>query len=183
LPEGQLVGGLIGNEQFLLLLTSHQRRLMGFLQTLVPNRSDAEDLLQEANLYICRHADEFQAGTGFTAWALKIAHFRVLEWRERQSRDRLVFDELLIEQLAITAQSIDVQVDRHQEALDGCLKKLAPAEYELVTQFYGKLDATPRSLAERAGRSLKGLYVSVHRIRLRLFDCVQRALSAEERAS
>lgn len=172
---------LISDEQFLLLLTSHQRRLMGYLQALVPNRSDAEELLQEANLYLCRHAEEFHSGTNFTAWALKIAYFRVLDWRERRSRDRLVFDDSLLERLAHEAQSLDTQANRHQEALEGCLKKLAPAEHELITQFYGELNATPQSLAERVGRSLNGLYVSVHRIRAKLFDCIQRTLAAEER--
>ena len=174
---------LMHNEEFLMQLTSHQRRLMGYLQALVPNRSDAEELLQEANLYLCRHADEFQPGTKFTAWALKIAHYRVLEWRERCSRDRLVFDDSVLEHLALVAQSADVPIDRHQEALEQCLQKLVPREYELITQYYGVQTATPQSLALRLGRSLSGLYVAVHRIRGKLLDCVERTLAAEEGAS
>jgi RNA polymerase sigma-70 factor (ECF subfamily) len=166
-----------------MLLTSHQRRLMGYMQALVVNRSDAEELLQETNLQICRHADEFQPGTDFSAWALRIAHFRVLEWRKYRSRDRLVFDDSLLERVAIAAQSGDTKIDRRQQALDGCLEKLTPHERQMVTQFYGDLNSTPQGLADRIGRSLKSLYVSVHRIRARLFDCVQRTLTAEDRIS
>src|SRR5437773_2214535 len=111
-----------------MLLTSHQRRLMGYLQALVQNRSDAEELLQETNLYICRHAAEFQPGTDFNAWALRIAHFRMLEWRKRQSRDRLVFDDSMLERLAVAAQSVDTQADRRRDALEGCLERLTPDE-------------------------------------------------------
>jgi RNA polymerase sigma-70 factor (ECF subfamily) len=174
--------GLINNEQFLVLLTSHQRRLMGYIRALVPNKADAEEVLQEVNLHVCRHADEFQPDTNFAAWALRIAHFCVLTWRERRSRDRLVFDDSMLERLAVAAGSFEMRDDRRQHALEECLEKLAPQERELVTQFYGEQDASPQSLAQRIGRSLKGLYVSVHRIRAKLFGCIERALAAEDRA-
>jgi RNA polymerase sigma-70 factor, ECF subfamily len=174
--------GLIGSEQLLALLTSHQRRLVGFLRTLVPNRSDSEEILQEVNLYIWRHADEFQPGSDFMAWALQIARFRVLEWRKRRSRDRLVFDDSLVDRLAMSAQSLDVATDRRQEALETCLEKLAPHDHELITRLYGDPKITPQGLAEGVGRSTKGIYVSLNRIRLKLLDCIQRALAAEDHA-
>jgi RNA polymerase sigma-70 factor (ECF subfamily) len=173
--------GLIDNEQLLSLLTSHQRRLTGYLRTLVANRADAEELLQETNLYIWRHAKEFALGTDFGAWALRIAHFRVLEWRQRRSRDRLVFDDTLLDLLVAAAQSFDTQADRNQDALEVCLEKLAPHDHALIMQLYNDPEATPHSLAERIGRSAKGIYVSLNRIHLRLLKCIQRTLAAEER--
>jgi RNA polymerase sigma-70 factor (ECF subfamily) len=176
------VDGLINNEHFLMQLTSHQRRLMGYIQVLVQNRADAEELLQEANLYICRHADEFQPGTDFTRWALKIAYYRVLEWRLRRSREKLVFDDSLFERVAELAQSTETESSRRRAALELCMQKLAHDEQQLVTQFYGASDSNPKTVAERLGRSVNGLYVSVHRIRAKLFDCIRRTLAAEERA-
>jgi RNA polymerase sigma-70 factor, ECF subfamily len=173
--------GLVDNDQFLTLLTSHQRRLAGYLRALVSNRADTEELLQEVNLYICRHADDFKLGTDFAAWVLKIAHFRVLAWRQRQSRDRLVFDDSLVEQLAVEIRSVDTPSERRRDALERCLKKLPPPEHELITQLYGDPKTTPQCLAERLGRSLNAIHISVHRIRARLFDCIQRTLAAEGR--
>jgi RNA polymerase sigma-70 factor (ECF subfamily) len=175
------MAGIIDNEQFLMLLTAHQRRLMGYVQSLVPNRLDAEDLLQEVNLYLCRHAGEFQLGTDFTAWALRIAYFRVVEWRERDSRNRLIFDDSLIERLAVAAQGTDSAGDKRRDALEECLQKLAQNEREMITQFYGESKETPQELATRIGRSIKGVYVSVYRIRIKLFDCIRRSLASEER--
>lgn len=178
----QPMDGLIGNEQFLILLTSHQRRLAGYLRTLVPNRTDAEEVLQEVNLHLCRHAGEFQMGTDFAAWSLRVAHFRVLRWRERRSRDRLLFDDDLIERLAVAAQSLDAQGEGQLAALEKCLAKLASREYELITQLYSTPDATPQGVAGQVGRSAKGIYTSLKRIRLKLLECIQRTLSAEEHA-
>src|SRR5262245_45852313 len=113
---------------------------MGYVRALVPNKSDAEEILQEVNLYICRHADEFQADTNFAAWAIRIAHFTVLAWRERQTRDRLVFDDSILERLATVSASFDMQDDRRQAALETCLEKLTSREHVLITQFYGGQD-------------------------------------------
>jgi RNA polymerase sigma-70 factor (ECF subfamily) len=168
------------SEQFLVLLTSNERRLRGYVRALVPNRADAEEILQEVNLYLCRHADEFEPGTDFVSWALKVAHFRVLKWRERRSHERLVFDDSLIERLVVAAESMNTDRDRRYDALKKCLEKLAPSERELVMQFYGEAGATPRSLAERIGRSVKGVYVTVHRLRMKLLECIRCTLAAEE---
>jgi RNA polymerase sigma-70 factor (ECF subfamily) len=171
---------VIDHQQFLTLLTSHQRRLVGYVRALVPNRTDAEEVLQEVNLYVCQHEDEFQAGTNFAAWVLKVAHFCVLKWRDRRVRERIVFDDALIERLAVAAKSFETQEDRRQSALDACLEKLEPLDRKLVTEFYGELGATPQSLADQIGRSVNGLYVSVYRLRIRLFDCIRRTLAAED---
>lgn len=176
------MAGIIDNEQFLLHLTGHQRRLVGYLRMLVPNRDDAEEVLQETNLYLCRHADEFQLGTDFNAWALKVAHFCVLTWRGRQSRDRLIFDDALLGQLAIAAKGFDANANRHQSALESCLKKLSPAEHEMITSLYSNPEATPQNIAASVGKSPKGIYVLLKRIRLKLMACVERTLVAEDHA-
>ena len=174
---------LIDNEQFLVLLTSHQRRLMGYVRALIPHKADAEEVLQEVNLYMCRHAGEYQPNTNFAAWGLRIAHYCVLAWRERRSRDRLVFDDSIVERLAALAGPMEMQADRRGEALEKCLKKLSPSNQELITQFYSGQETSSQELANRVGRSLQGLYVAIHRIRVKLFDCIERTLAAEDRAS
>ena len=87
-------------DQIVQLLTNVQQQLTRYVRTLVPNRSDAEEVLQETNLFVWRHADEFELGTNFAAWACKIAYYQVLTFRKRQSRSRLCFSDALVEQLA-----------------------------------------------------------------------------------
>ena len=57
-------------KRLMLLMTRHQRQIFGYIYTLVPNRADAEDILQETSLVICEKFDEFKEGTDFVAWAL-----------------------------------------------------------------------------------------------------------------
>jgi RNA polymerase sigma-70 factor (ECF subfamily) len=65
------------------LLSRHQRKIFAYLYTLVPNRADADDLLQETCLTIYEKFDEFEDGTDFVAWANRIAW-----WKVRQSRQK-----------------------------------------------------------------------------------------------
>lgn len=172
---------LLISKEILELLTSHQRRLAGYLRTLIANRVDAEEVLQEVNLYICSHAAEFRPGTDFSAWSLRVAHFCVLSWRRQRSRDRLTFDDDLLERLTTTLQAKASQADRRREALDECLKKVSARDHDLLSQLYGVSGMTPQELAKHLGRSSKGIYETLSRIRLSLLECIQRTLAAERR--
>ena len=50
--------------------------------SVLPNRTDVDDLLQETNLVLWREFESFEIGTNFTAWAYRIAHNQVLAWRK-----------------------------------------------------------------------------------------------------
>ncbi len=160
------------------LMAGHQQRLSGYIRTLVPQRADAEDILQEVNLFIWRHGDEFEQGTNFAAWAYQIARNHVLSYRKRTYRNKLRFSDTVVEQLAAeVAPDTDFAAPR-LEALEQCLRKLPDKDQTLVRLRY-EPDATTQSVAERSGRSLKGVYQSLNRIRLALLQCIQRTLSRE----
>ncbi len=161
------------------LMAGHQQRLSGYIRSLVPQRADAEDILQEVNLFIWRHGDEFQPGTDFTAWAYQIAKNHVLNFRKRVARTKLRFSDAVIEQLAAEADAAGFSTPRLQ-ALEQCLKKLPDKDLDLVRLRY-EPEATTQSVAERSGRSLKGVYQSLNRIRLALMECIQRSLARESR--
>ncbi len=162
------------------LMAGHQQRLSGYIRTLVPQRADAEDVLQEVNLFIWRQGEEFQPGTNFAAWAYQIARNHVLSHRKRVSRSRLRFSDAVVEQLAaeVTADA-DFAAPRLQ-ALERCLQKLADNDQALVRLRY-EPEATTQSVAKRSGRSIRGVYRSLNRIRTALLQCIQRTLAREAR--
>ena len=59
------------------LMMKYQRRIFAYIHTLVPDRSDAEDILQEASLTICEKFNEFTSGTNFYSWACQISYWKV----------------------------------------------------------------------------------------------------------
>ena len=66
-----------GYEAFLQLLTANQSRIMGFILAMVPNRSVADDILQETTLLMWEKFKNFQDGTNFTAWGISIAKNKI----------------------------------------------------------------------------------------------------------
>src|SRR5437868_4635179 len=89
-------------KQLMLLMTQHQRRIFAYIHALVPDRHDAEDLLQETSMVIVEKFQEFEPGTDFVAWAFQIAWWRVRAARQKFARSKVVFDDDVLESVAHT---------------------------------------------------------------------------------
>jgi len=160
------------------LMTQHQRRIFAYIYTLVPDRYDAEDLLQETSLVICEKFDAFKEGTDFVAWACQIAYWRVRYARQKFARSKVVFQQELVDALAQTAAVMPEELDQRHEALAHCLQKLPARDRELVLTRYEPGSGVPEA-AKRSGRSLEAAYKALARIRKLLLDCVTHQLESE----
>ncbi len=167
-------------ELFARLLGRCQRKVFLYALGLIHNAADAEEVLQETNIVLWRKFDEYEPGTSFESWACRVAYFEVLKYRERAARERRVFSLDLVETLAAEAEKVADQFDDRRDALQGCLTKLRDADRRLVLNRY-RPGATTRGLAKATGRSVQGTRKSLHRIRMTLFECIQRTLTAEAR--
>lgn len=163
-------------KQLMLLMTQHQRRIFGYIHTLVPSRADAEDILQETSLVIVEKFHEFKPGTDFVAWACQIAWWRVRAARQKFARSKVVFDDEVLESVAHTASTMHSEVSDRHEALARCLQRLHPRDRELLLTRYER-GARVEEAAERSGRSLEAAYKALARLRKLLFDCVTNQLA------
>src|SRR5262245_12633322 len=93
-------------KRLMALMTRHQRQIFAYIYTLVPDRPDAEDLLQETSVVICDKFDEFVPGTDFVAWACQIAWWRIRYARQKFARSKVVFDDDVLEKVAHTAAAM-----------------------------------------------------------------------------
>lgn len=163
-------------KQLMLLMTQHQRRVFGYIHTLVPQRADAEDILQETSLVIVEKFHEFKPGTDFVAWACQIAWWRVRAARQKFARSKVVFDDDVLDAVAHTASTMQPEVSERHEALSRCLQRLHPRDRELLLTRY-EPGARVEEAAERSGRSLEAAYKALARLRKLLFDCVTNQLA------
>src|SRR5947207_14156427 len=123
-------------KQLMALMTRHQRQIFSYIYVLVPNRNDAEDLLQETSLVICEKFQEFREGTDFVAWACQIAYWRVRYSRQMFARSQVVFDQEILDSVAQTAGEMAEELDERHEALGRCLQRLHPRDRELLIRRY-----------------------------------------------
>src|SRR5437667_11409220 len=86
-----------GRKRLMVLMTRHQRQIFSYIYVLVPNRPDAEDLLQETSLVICEKFHEFREGTDFVAWACQIAYWRVRYSRQKFARAQAGLESQIVD--------------------------------------------------------------------------------------
>ncbi len=180
-PGESALRELTREQHLMLLMTQHQRRIFSYIYTLVPNRPDAEDILQQTSLIACEKFDAFTLGTDFAAWACQIAYWQVRAARQKFARAKVIFNDELVETLAQTASELSVEVSARHEALAHCLQKLHPRDRELVLTRY-EPGSSVDTAARRSGRTLDAAYKALTRLRKLLLDCVTNQLSLGDTA-
>jgi RNA polymerase sigma-70 factor (ECF subfamily) len=163
---------------FINLLTSHYCKLHSYVLCMVPNKSDAEDVMQEATLQMWEKFDEFQPGTDFFAWAKAIARYKVLDLRKKHARLHCQLDPNVLELLQHERESYDDNLDRKLELLKNCIKKLS-GDQKVLLQFKYSEKLPAKLIAGRIGIPLHTLYRQITNLHSVLLGCVKRAVHSE----
>jgi len=167
------------SSELVQLMMKYQRRLFAYIHTLVPSRSDAEDILQEASLTICEKFSDFESGTNFYSWACQIAYWKVRAARKKYATSKVVFNEEVLEVISQTRVEMEEELDYRHGALSRCLQKLNERDRRMVlTRYESGQNVT--AAAQASGRTVQGAYKALTRIRKVLFDCVSLELTIQK---
>jgi len=161
---------------FIKLYLTNERRLYGYVRALVPNWSDVDDIIQETASVLWAKFDQFERGTNFPAWAMRIAHNQVLNYCKTRKKDKLCFSEAAMESLAQLSVSRDANLDERLSALKQCLDKLNSNEQMLIELRYRPGGST-KSVSQQTGKELHVLYRLLNKIHTKLLLCIRRTLA------
>ena len=159
--------------EFIQLLTANQGRLYAYVLSLVGDPEHARDVMQETNAVLWQKAEEFELGTHFSAWMLKVAYFQVMAHRQKRARDRLVFDDDVASQLVDQAGRASEGFEQRQALLRDCIAKLNDRHRALIHARYME-DADLSSLAASMNRTVNAIRQTLFRARAALIECVRR---------
>jgi RNA polymerase sigma-70 factor, ECF subfamily len=166
-------------EEFADAIRLSTSQILSYINALLLNWNDAEDVFQETCVVLWQKFDEFQPGTNFLAWALRIAQHKAMDALKKRGR-RAAFHASLRDLLAAEVVERDSEVVvAGVHALSGCMDRLPPTDRELVASCYGK-SVPVRQVADELGRSPQSVHNSLHRIRNVLLDCIHRTLRQAE---
>jgi RNA polymerase sigma-70 factor (ECF subfamily) len=158
-------------------ISQHQAALLAYILVLHPDRSEAQDILQETNVVLWQKLGEFREGTNFKAWAFRIAYLQALAHFKRASRGNwLGFSSELVETLGSEAEPLLTEFEQRHAALRGCLAKLPEKDREIVRAHY----ENERPLADvsaEVGRSVGALKQVLFRVRRTLRACIELRLA------
>lgn len=169
----------VDGEAFTRLLLQNQRRIAGLIFSLVPRGPDADDVMQETCAVLWRKFGEFQPGTDFGAWALRIARFQVMGYYNRRRRAQARLSDETIESVADTLAAARWESSDRAEALRSCLAQLKERDFDLIQRRYHaeeKID----EIAARLGGSVDAIYKALARLHVRLLACVNAKLRAAQ---
>ena len=169
-------------EEFLRLLTEHDRILSIYVTGLVQPLQDAQDILQEGKIVMWRHFGKFKSGTNFVAWGRKILLRQILAYRRKMKHRRhgqLNEDILVLLDVEMDSAIREKRWVEREQALRECLRKLKPEQRELIEQRY-RDEASIEKISRQTDKTETAVYQLLYRIRKALQDCVQLTLNEAE---
>lgn len=159
--------------EFIALLTGNQSRLFAYVLSLVGDRQQAQDVMQETNIVLWRKASQFKLGTNFGAWMLKVAYYQVMEHRRKRNKLAMfVADDDFLTTLAEEAEESCEMLEQQQAALSNCLEKLPDRQRDIVRRRYTE-GASIKAVAEQLGLAASAIKQTLFRARCSLIDCVR----------
>ena len=168
------------HEEFVRLFQRYERSVYGYILSLVPNISAADEISQNTSLLLWKEFGQFDSSTDFGAWARTIAYYQVLTYRNERDRERVQFDSEVLEFLA---DRVAVQCDElvaRQSYLIDCLAQLSESKRQVI-RLHHCLGMTVKAVAEKLGRNVATVEKMLLRTRRTLYDCVETAMRREER--
>ena len=164
----------ITEEHFVRLLSASQSKIYTYIVRLVPNISDADDLMQETSAAMWQQRHKYQPDTNFTGWGIRIAYFKILDYRKSLKKDtRIVFTDEVFEQLANAAEDDKDKNNDYFLVLHKCLNKLSEQDGMIIDMKYVK-GLSVNNIAEVLNMNARKIYYCLSRIHNLLLTCVER---------
>lgn len=165
-------------DEFADLVRRSTSQMLTYIHAILLNWNDTEDVFQETCIVLWQRFGDFEPGTNFLAWALRVANNKTLDFLKRRSR-RITFsadlrDELLVEVVDRGADEAAVNLD----ALSNCMKRLSADDKRMVMLCHGE-GIPVRRIADMLGRSPQSVHHSLRRICTCLLQCIRREVRCE----
>jgi len=123
-------------EQFTKQWSTSERVIRLYLNSVIYNREDAQDILQRVALCAYRKFNEYDKSQPFQGWVFGIAKFEVLGYFRNKGRNPEVIDSEISERLADNMEDqseiISREDEERRERLEKLLTQLPPKARELI---------------------------------------------------
>ncbi len=159
------------HERFTRLLLEAEPTMLRSILVIVPNRTDARDILQETAVALWRQFESYDSKRPFLNWAMGFARIETRRFVARESRRAQLSSDAIavLEQEMNDAPGFIVKVQRH---LGSCIHKLGDKQRTLIQGYYLE-GRSPKWLAEKGNQTIEAVYKSIQRARRDLQFCIE----------
>ncbi len=166
-------------EEITVLWTRAYPAVSAFISSMVPKFQDADDILQQVAVAVVQDYERYDKERSFVAWAIGIARNKILMYRRRKAQERSVLDAEAMGTVAEVYEHDSAEFDDMRKALRTCIKKAKVRWQQILEMRYSRGLSTSR-IAEQLGMTQNAIFITLHRIRLALRDCIMREMSGKE---
>ena len=167
-------------DAFSVLMSLHVRGIRTYLGYKLPIPDVLDDVVQQTFVYAYLHLDEFDPGRPFFPW-LKAIGWNMLRKEaqryRRENENRLRYAERCL------LESPYVKEERREgpmlEHLAACMEELSEGHRKLLDMKY-RLSLASERIADKFGRTVSWVNVTIHRLRLSVKECIERRSGAAE---
>ena len=163
--------------QFAELFVRNQNRVYRYILSLIPDRSQAEDLFQQTSLTLWETWERYDPELDFVRWACGIAHNHVRNHFRKRPGPLALSDDVL-DRLGRRRLEQDGVLEDRRRLLESCLAELPERHRFLIDRAYGG-SRTMDDIAHEEGQTPNALYKLLRRLRVVLHECVSRKLAPE----
>lgn len=154
------------------LVSRYQSALYYFGLRLLGSREDANDLLQDVLMVLCRNLGQYRGESSFKSWLFSIANYRAMDVLRRR---KYTEDEQSLAELADDSPALCQQLNSKQQQQQVRLQlSQLPAEQRLILElkFYQQFtfDEIASQLAISSNTAKSRFYTALDKLRLQLED-------------
>jgi len=164
-------------EDFIQQFTRNERQIRYYIASLVANKSDVDDIMQEASALLWEKFDQYDPTRPFLPWAMRFAYNAVRTYRQKLGTRRKYFTDELIEELVATHEKEMDRLEMERKLLPAAMNVLSEKEQLLIQHRYSN-GGTIQDLAKKLGEKPDALYKRLQRIREKLMTTIQLELEA-----
>lgn len=160
------------------LFLQAERELLRYVMALIPNVSDARDVVQETAVALWQGIDKYDPAKPFVPWACRFALNEARLHLRTESRRRRFIEEDVAAMLEERRVEMAGVLDARREHLWDCLSRLPKEQRQMVRSYYFEEESIG-ALAAHLDRGIEGIYKSLQRIRQALHQCIELKLQME----
>src|SRR5262245_2126827 len=164
-------------DQFVVLIARHERRVRSFIASLAACRADVVDELLQATYLVAWQKLAAFSYVGVTPddelvrWMCTIARFEIMNYIRQAHRAEQMFEAAIIEQIADCHAEHALQLEARHEALKGCLQRLPARQRDLLGLRYWR-GLSIKEIAGWIGQEVGGTNADLSRVRKALERCI-----------
>ena len=166
------------HEHFTRLLLESEPVMLRSILVVIPNITDAREIMQETAVALWRQFDTYDPDRPFINWAMGFSRIETRRFLARQKRRTALTEQAIeaLEQEMTSSTSFTHGIERH---LVTCMGKLNEKHRRLIKGYYHD-HRSVEWLSEQEGRTVEAVYKAIQRIRRDLQVCIERQLKEEQ---